>query len=80
MLKPEGHFLFCEHGAAPDQNIRRLQNGLTPLWKRVGGGCHLNREIAALITEAGFHLDQVDAMYIPGFRFASYNYWGVATL
>ena len=50
VLKQAGKFLFCEHGEAPDQNVRRWQNRLNPLWRRLGGGCNLNRPIPSLIA------------------------------
>ena len=56
VLKREGRLLFCEHGAAPDARVLRWQNRLTPLWKTIGGGCHLNRPIAPLIEGAGFRM------------------------
>jgi len=46
VLKPTGHVLFVEHGQSPDANVRRWQDRLTPLWRCLAGGCHLNREIA----------------------------------
>ena len=79
VLKPGGTFLFCEHGVAPDASVRRLQNGLNPIWKRVGGGCHLDRPIPTLIEENGFELTSLKARYMPGWRWASYQYWGSAT-
>ena len=42
VLKQSGQLVFCEHGAAPDEGVRRWQNRLNPIWKRVGGGCNLN--------------------------------------
>lgn len=54
VLKPDGRLLFVEHGCSPDRNVSRWQDRLTPLWKRIGGGCHLNRAIGQLIEEAGF--------------------------
>ena len=80
VLKPAGELIFCEHGAAPDAGVRRLQNCINPIWKRVGGGCHLNREIPELIEQGGFKLKSLNAMYIPGWRPASFNYWGTAEL
>jgi ubiquinone/menaquinone biosynthesis C-methylase UbiE len=80
VLKPGGQLIFCEHGAAPDASVRRWQNCLDPVWKCVGGGCHLNREIPALIEQGGFRIKELNAMYIQGWRPASYNYWGIATL
>jgi ubiquinone/menaquinone biosynthesis C-methylase UbiE len=79
VLKPEGQLIFCEHGAAPDQSVRRWQRRIAPLWKRFGGGCHLDREIPKLIEAGGFKIDSLETMYLPGWRPATYNYWGVAT-
>lgn len=78
VLRPGGRLIFCEHGTAPDASVRRWQDRLNPAWKRVGGGCNLNRPIPALIEAAGFHIEQLDTMYLPGWRPASYNYWGTA--
>jgi len=79
VLKPDGELIFCEHGAAPDASVRRWQNCINPVWKHIGGGCHLNREIPALIEQGGFEIKELNASYIPGWRPASYNYWGRAT-
>lgn len=78
VLKSGGRLLFCEHGLAPDENVRRWQNSLNPLWKKIGGGCNLNRPIPDLIERAGFSIRSMDTMYIPGWKPASFNYWGVA--
>ena len=78
VLRPGGELLFCEHGAAPDARVRRWQDRLNPLWKRVGGGCNLNRPIPALIEAGGFRIKSLDTMYIPGWRPASFNFWGTA--
>ena len=77
VLKPEGKLLFTEHGLAPDKKIKVLQNLVNPIWKRVSGGCNLNRNISLLLKGAGFYTVE-EQMYIPGFRFYSYNYWGKA--
>ena len=78
VLKQGGQLLFCEHGAAPDAGIRRWQNRIDPLWRRLAGGCHLNRDIPGLIRRGGFEIIRMDTMYIPGWRPASFNYWGAA--
>ncbi|MBX2874819.1 MAG: class I SAM-dependent methyltransferase [Saprospiraceae bacterium] len=80
VLKPGGQVLFCEHGAAPDPEVLKWQNRINPLWKRVGGGCNLNRRIPALFQEAGFQIPNLHSMYIPGWRPACFNYWGNAVL
>lgn len=78
VLKPGGQLLFCEHGLAPDRGVRRWQNALNPIWKRLGGGCNLNRDIPRLIEAEYFEIENLDTMYLPGFRPAGYNYWGIA--
>jgi ubiquinone/menaquinone biosynthesis C-methylase UbiE len=77
VLVPGGRLLFAEHGRAPDARVLRLQQRLTPLWCRVAGGCHLDRDIPALLRDAGFRAD-VRSRYLPGPRFVSYHFWGEA--
>ena len=79
VLKHSGRLIFCEHGKAPDEAVRRWQDRLNPLWRRGGGGCNLNRDIPALIEAAGFRIDDLQTMYLPSTpRFAGFNYWGSA--
>lgn len=79
VLKPGGKLLFCEHGIAPDEGVRRWQHRLNPAWGRIAGGCSLNRDIPELITGAGFELRTDERMYIPGIKMLCYNYWGSAS-
>lgn len=78
VLAPGGRLLFCEHGLAPDAGVRRWQRWANPVWRRLGGGCNLGRDIPSLIRAGGFQLRSLETMYIPGWRPATYNYWGVA--
>jgi ubiquinone/menaquinone biosynthesis C-methylase UbiE len=78
VLKPGGRLIFCEHGLAPDVAVRRWQRRLTPLWSKLAGGCHLDRDIPRLLQEAGFRADDLQQMYLPGPRALTYNYWGTA--
>ncbi len=78
VLRPGGELLFSEHGAAPDPVVRRWQKRLTPLWKHLAGGCHLDRDIPALITASGFSIDELSTGYLPTWRPASFNYRGRA--
>ena len=78
VLKPDGHLVFCEHGAAPDASVRRWQNRLNPIWRRIAGGCSLNLPIPSLLEQAGFKIKKMDSMYLPGWKPAAFNYWGVA--
>jgi ubiquinone/menaquinone biosynthesis C-methylase UbiE len=78
VLRPGGKLIFCEHGAAPDADVRRWQDRMDPIWKRMAGGCHLNRVIPELIRAGGFEIDALDTLYLPGWRPAAFNYWGTA--
>jgi ubiquinone/menaquinone biosynthesis C-methylase UbiE len=78
VLKPHGQFLFVEHGRSPDVNVRRWQDRLTPLWKRIGGGCHLNRPILTLVEGAGFRIEQIETGYMKGPRPMTFMYEGRA--
>jgi len=78
VLKPGGQLIFCEHGAAPDAAVRRWQDRLNPLWRRVSGGCNLNRAAPELLRQGGFTIQEMEAAYIPGWKPASFNYWGTA--
>lgn len=78
ILRPGGKLLFAEHGLAPEENVRRWQNLLTPAWKRIGGGCHLNRPIQTMIESSGFQIDRLDTGYIPGPKPMTFMYEGSA--
>jgi ubiquinone/menaquinone biosynthesis C-methylase UbiE len=78
VLKEGGRLVFCEHGLAPDPAVRRWQRWINPVWRRLGGGCHLDRDVPALIEEAGFRIQGLETMYLPGWRWANFNYWGSA--
>jgi len=79
VLKPEGSLVFCEHGEAPDPEVRKWQDRINPYWKAIAGGCNLNRPIPGLLQEAGFRVESQESMYLPGTpRFAGFNYWGTA--
>ena len=78
VLKPGGKLLYCEHGTAPDENIRRWQDRINPAWRKIAGGCNMNRDIPALLEAGGFKIVSDERMYIPGVKVLSYNYWGSA--
>ncbi len=80
VLKDDGKLIFCEHGLAPDKEISKWQHRIDPFWGKIAGGCHLNRDIQKLITDAGFSFESLNKMYLPSTpKFAGYNYWGVGT-
>jgi ubiquinone/menaquinone biosynthesis C-methylase UbiE len=78
VLKPSGRLLFVEHGRSPDPKVRRWQDRLTPLCRRIGGGCHLNRAIAELIEAAGFRVERMDTGYMKGPMPMTFVYEGSA--
>ncbi len=78
VLKPEGKLIFCEHGEAPDESVRKWQERINPLWRKIAGGCNLNRPIPRYIEEGGFNIQTIESQYIPGPKFAAFNYWGTA--
>jgi ubiquinone/menaquinone biosynthesis C-methylase UbiE len=59
VLKPGGRFLFLEHVAHADPGPRRLQAVLTPVWRMVGGGCHLTRDVVGAIRRSPLRLESV---------------------
>ena len=80
VLKPAGRMIFCEHGSAPDAKVERFQRRINPLWRGLCGGCHVDRPIPKLIQDAGFKVEDLQTMYLPGTpRFAGFNYWGSAS-
>jgi len=79
VLRPGGELIFCEHGIAPDTTVQRWQARINPAWRAIAGGCNLNRDIPALLQQAGFSMNSLEQEYIPGTpKFAGYNYWGGA--
>lgn len=80
VLAPHGRLLFCEHGRAPDASVQRWQDRLQPLWGPLAGGCHLGRDIPALLDQAGFIQPDTQTRYLPGPRPFTFHYWGEALL
>jgi ubiquinone/menaquinone biosynthesis C-methylase UbiE len=78
VLAPDGRLIFSEHGLAPDEEARRWQSRLAPFWGPLTGGCHLDRDVPALLRAAGFASEDLQSMYLPGPRPLTYNYWGTA--
>ena len=79
VLKNAGKLIFCEHGKAPDLNIAKWQSRIDPIWGKLAGGCHLNRDIPSLLEDSGYKIIELDQMYLPSTpKVAGYNYWGFA--
>ena len=78
VLRPGGALHFVEHGRAPDARVARWQDRLTPIQRRVAGGCHLNRQIDQLVADAGLEITRLDHPVVRGPRAFTYTYEGVA--
>jgi ubiquinone/menaquinone biosynthesis C-methylase UbiE len=77
-LKPGGQLLFVEHGLAPEADVRKWQHRLTPCWKRLGGGCHLDRPIDDLIEHSSLDIASITTGYAVGPKTAAFFYEGRA--
>jgi len=79
VLKPDGSYVFFEHGRSPDPRVAKLQDRLNPIQKIIACGCNLNRPIDQLITAAGFEVIKLDRFQMPNVpRILSPIYQGVA--
>ncbi len=78
VLRPKGQLLFCEHGVSPEPGVRIWQERLAPFWKRMAGGCNLNRDIPELIDQGGLQVKELKSGHIAPMRLLSFTYWGVA--
>ena len=79
VLKPGGKLIFFEHGLSPDPAVQRWQKRSEPLFHWAFEGCHVTRDIPALIGKGGFDIEQIDAGYLAPFpKSGSYCWWGVA--
>jgi ubiquinone/menaquinone biosynthesis C-methylase UbiE len=65
VLRPGGTALFLEHGAAPDSDVAKWQRRIEPVWKRIGGNCHLTRPISDAYARAGFDVEKLGEGYMP---------------
>lgn len=80
VLKPGARLVFAEHGRSPDPNVEKWQNRLNPVWRRIGGGCNLNRRPDHNLVDGGFNFEELTEGYLKGPRWATYNYRGIARM
>jgi ubiquinone/menaquinone biosynthesis C-methylase UbiE len=79
VLKPDGRLLFAEHGRAPDIAVQRWQDRVNPVWRKLFGGCNVNRDISLLLQESGFRISESHAGYAERTpRIAGYMSSGIA--
>ena len=81
VLRPGGTLHFVEHGLSPDPKVAQWQRRLEPLQKKAFGGCHLTREMPALLAAAGFTIKELDQFYEDGApKIFAYDSLGVASI
>lgn len=78
VLRRSGRLVFVEHGLAPDKGVCWWQDRPTPAWRRISGGCNLNRPIRNMIEQGGFRIDRLEAGYMPGLKPLAFMYEGSA--
>lgn len=66
VVRDGGRLHALEHGLAPEESVRRWQRRLEPVQRAVAGGCHLTRDIPALVTAAGWRVEEREQAYLPG--------------
>ena len=79
VLRPGGALHFLEHGRSAEPNVARWQDRVTPVQRRIGGGCHLNRPIDQLVAGSGLAIGELTTYYIRGPKVVGYMYEGLAT-
>ncbi len=78
VLKPGGKLIFVEHGRSDEAHIAKWQRRIEPLWKVIGGGCHLTRRADELLADGGFNITQQETGYQPGPKVAAFMLHGMA--
>ncbi|MCS6878037.1 MAG: class I SAM-dependent methyltransferase [Geminicoccaceae bacterium] len=79
VLAPGAPYLFLEHGLCPDPDVASWQRRLAPWWRRLAGGCRLDRPIAELVRAAGFAIERLETgKLLPGPRLLAWTYLGRA--
>ena len=79
VLRPGGALIFIEHGRAPEEGVRRWQERITPVWRKVAGGCHLDRPVDRLIEASGLRLIDLETGYmVKGPKTFTFHYRGQA--
>lgn len=79
VLRPGGRMHFVEHGRSPHRRVAQWQDRLTPVWGKLFGGCHLNRPIDELVTNAGLTLEAIDTYRMGGPELFGFAYEGIAS-
>lgn len=79
VLKPGGRLFFIEHGLSGDPKVQRWQNRLTPVQKTLADGCHINRDIKAIIERPKMRIEKLNRFYMGNtLKILGYTYQGTA--
>ena len=78
VLRADGQVVFAEHGLSPDPGVQAWQHRFNPIWRRIAGGCNMNRKIDDLLSAAGFNAVELSTSYFPGPRILTYTFQGLA--
>ncbi len=70
VLRPGGVLCVLEHGLAPEPRVATWQRRMEPLQRRLAGGCHLTRDVNALVTDTGFDVTHLETAYLDGPAFS----------
>jgi len=78
VLRADGRVVFAEHGLSPDSGVQAWQHRLNPIWRRIAGGCNMNRKVDDLLSAGGFTGVALSTSYFPGPRILTYTFQGLA--
>ena len=65
VLRPGGELRFYEHVRSRRPGFARWQSRVDPLWTRMFGGCHADRDTLGAIERAGFRLERCRGFPFP---------------
>eukprot|EP00013_Stygamoeba_regulata_P029197 CAMPEP_0177664736 /NCGR_PEP_ID=MMETSP0447-20121125/20666_1 /TAXON_ID=0 /ORGANISM="Stygamoeba regulata, Strain BSH-02190019" /LENGTH=276 /DNA_ID=CAMNT_0019170755 /DNA_START=47 /DNA_END=877 /DNA_ORIENTATION=- len=79
-LVPGGRFFFFEHVGAPEEStLAMIQRFMEPLWQLLGDGCHISRDTARLVNQAGFEEVELRTVHLSELALTPHHILGVAT-
>jgi ubiquinone/menaquinone biosynthesis C-methylase UbiE len=78
VLRPEGRYVFVEHGRAETESTAKWQDRVNPLWRKIADGCNLNRPIDRIVADNGFELVDLERFRAKGPGILARMYRGIA--
>lgn len=80
VLKPGGRLAMLEHVRAPSERTAHWQDRVTPAWRRLFAGCHVNRDTVSALEAGGFDTTHLVPFELPGVPVLRHHVGGYATL